>query len=314
MLRSMDSNVQNARGAHPLRWWSGEQQSHLGLAMERALWAWEQDWGLERTRGAEDAVSCVMAFEEAGSHLANWKPAAPGIAAESACELWWDFSPVRRAGDVPLTSHAAASETGEADVILVLSTALFGAPSERTTDEGSGIAEVAAEIAKSAWTDLWHRIRHILEIADTLPIQPDHLPAALPSPRCFQRWSGAVIVAMPWCGQVLRILLGGREAEAFLRHQKAIAPRFAAEKAAIAPVWEAVSPLACAMRAELEPVDLSLGEVKALRIGDVIELTHALDRPLLAKAATGELLCEAFLGRVGAHRAIELLRSPSMPF
>ena len=310
----MDSNVQNARGAHPLRWWSGEQQSHLILAMEGVLWAWEQDWGLERTRGAEDAVSCVMAFEEAGAQLTNWKPALSDTAAESACELWWDFSPVRREGDAPLNSGAGARKTVEADVVLVLSEALFGSHAERATDEGGGIAEVAAEIAKSAWTDLWHRIRHMLQIADTPPMQPDHPPALHPSPRCFQRWSGAVFIALPWCGQELRILLGGRGAEAFLRHQKAIPPRFAAEKAAVAPVWEAVSPLACAMRAELEPVDLSLGAVKALRIGDVIELAHSLDRPLLAKAATGELLCEAFLGRAGTHRAIELLRSPSMPF
>jgi hypothetical protein len=218
---------------------------------------------------------------------------------------------------VHLKSGTGARKTVETDLVLVLSEALFGTHSERTAGEGGGIAEVVAEIAKSAWTDLWNRIRHMLQIAvgeDTPPMHLDYPPTLAPAPRCFQRWSGAVVVALHWCGQELRILLGGREAEAFLHHQKAIPLRSAAEKAAVAPVWEAVSPLACAMRAELEPVELSLGAVKALRIGDVIELAHSLDRPVLAKTATGELLCEAFLGKAGTHRAIELLRSPSMPF
>lgn len=318
MSVSIVPGIQATNGAHSMRWWSDEQQLRVALAMEMVLRAWEHDWGMEQTHPVEDAVRCCMAFEQAaraGSATpANWKPVSLNSASEPACEFWWDSSPLSRPGAASVKSAAVTRKVVETELVSVLIGALFGSQSEPSvTGEAAGIAEVAAEVAKSAWADLWRRIGAALQITvatDTPSTHPDYLSTLLPAPQCFQPWSGAVLVSLHWCGQELRILLGGSEMEVFLRHQKAMPAHLAAEKGPLAPLWEAVSPLACAVRAELEPVELTLGAVKALRIGDVIELPHRLDNPLLAKTATGELLCEAFLGKAGTYRAIELLRSP----
>ena len=298
---------------HPLRWWSDEQQSILVLALEKLLRAWEQDWGLARTHPAEDAVRCALACDAApSSGAAQWTPVALDGACEAACELWWDaaVSPrSTRAGGAGLVRAASRPDMG-----AVLLEALFGSPSQpHAPSDGPGLAEIAVETAKAAWSDLWRRIGEALHIAaptDSPSAHPDFLAALLPDPQCFKPWSGAVVVTLHWCGQELRLLVGGKEVEVFLHHGAPAAAAPAARSAPLVPLWDAVSPLNSTVRAELEPVELSLGMMKALRVGDVIELSHSLDMPLLAKTLDGEVMCEAFLGRSGGHRAIELLRTP----
>lgn len=323
MSVSMVSKGSAAPGAQALRWWSREQQQRIVMAMEQVLRAWEQDWGLSPAHAVEDAVFCRMGFEDPGTGeppdppLVNWKPVALSNTSEPACQLWWDASPVVRPGAVA-RGPVQARRAMDADLVSVLLVALFGSPSEPLpSGEAGALAEVAAQTAKAAWADLWRRIGHELRIpvaTDAPSMQQDSLATLLPELQCFQAWSGAVIITLHWCGQELRILLGGAEAEAFLRHQQALASQPAAKSTPVTPLWEAVSALPCTVRAELTPVELSLGAVKALRVGDVVELSHPLDLALFAKTDSGQLLCEAFLGKAGNHRAIELLRSPARPF
>lgn len=323
MSISMVSKGSASPGAQALRWWSREQQLRIVMAMEQMLRAWEQDWGLSPAHAVEDAVFCRMAFEDPGEGdppdppLVNWKPVALSNASEPACQLWWDASP----GTRPVaarTQQAQARRAVDTDLVSVLLVALFGSPSEPLpSGEAGALAEVAVETAKAAWADLWRRIGQVLRIpvaTDAPSMQQDSLATLLPELQCFQAWSGAVIVTLHWCGQELRILLGGTEAEAFLRHQQALASPPVVKPLPLTPLWDAVSALPCTVRAELTPVELGLGVVKALRVGDVVELSHPLDLALLAKSDSGQLLCEAFLGKAGNHRAIELLRSPARPF
>lgn len=200
----------------------------------------------------------------------HWQP-LPGVA-----RAWW--------------RDALA---GDAQLREALRAALFGAP----TDAGdrAGAAGVAAEVAQSAWADFWNRIAALGHGADT---GDPH--------QCFQPWSGAVVATLPWCGRSLRLLLAGAEAEALL---PPAARALRAVPAPAEPLVRAIAPLPCTVRAELAPVELSLGAVHALRVGDVLELSHALDAPLLARTEGGSLLAEAYLGKAAGHRAIELARA-----
>ena len=293
----------------PLRWWTSEQQALVVGALQRVLVAWESDWGLQPVRPVADVVHCALACEWKGPQPAaatRWNPVPPTASGSAGLQAWWQL-PARR------PSGAAVGDAQEPVTILVQ--AIFGGSSDAPSHSlADAVADVAADTAKAAWNDLWQsidQIQHPAARSQTASRAAVESPALQPAPAWCAPWSGAVVVTLDWCGRDLHLLIGGEAIEIFLQGQRAITPPAVAPPAPVVPVWDAVSGLAASVRAELEPVQLSLGAVKALRVGDVIELSHALDMPLLARTATGELLCEAFLGRTGEHRAIELLRTPS---
>jgi hypothetical protein len=288
------AQLHSAETARPLRWWSDAQLGEVALALEKALRAWEQDWGLQQPHAAQDAVRCAMASVGAQAS-ASWKPVVLDAALEPACELWWDI----------------AAGGARADPVLLLVDALFNTSVEPSALSAHGaVSEVAAEAARAAWSDLWARIGQSLavRVAITAPaMQADSLPTLQPAASLFRPWSGAIVITLHWCAQEMRILLGGSEAAALLACET---PAPAASTKPLAPVWHAAARHECTVRAEFAPVELTLGAIKSLRVGDVVELSHTLDRPLVAKTAEGGVLCEAFLGKLGERRAIELLAPP----
>jgi hypothetical protein len=171
---------------------------------------------------------------------------------------------------------------------------LFGMADRRQAPARS----LAAELDALAWADLWRRLA---------ALSAGVAGAAGPAD-CLRPWSGDVIATLSLGGNAARLLLSGDQAEALLPGVAPIRTR-AAQRAPL-PLWEALAPLHCTLRAELAPVELSLGEVHALRVGDVIGLPHLLEAPLLARTETGGLLAGAYLGKAGNHRAIELTRTP----
>lgn len=251
-----------------LRSWSDLQLSAQALALQRAVQAWQRDWGL-----AASEVTCVPAGED---DAARWQP-LPG-----AARAWW-----------------RDSGAGDAQLREALQLALFATPSDAAAADRLDAAGLAAEVAQSAWTDFWNRFAALAQGQD----------AGDPH-QCFQPWSGAVVATLPWCGLTLRLLLAGAEAEALLPPAARVA-RAAPPPAE--PLARAIAPLRCTVRAELAPVELSLGAVHALRVGDVLELSHPLDAPLLARTEGGALLAEAYLGKAAGHRAIELARPAATP-
>lgn len=319
MSVSRNSDVQPSTRPAPLRWWSSKQRQLLVSAMEKLLEAWALDWGL--AQNSQEAVRCCMAFEEGhgvAHSSAPWNPVFVSGAAQQTPELWWHSSVATRLGDLSVGAEKRTRNAGEGDLLSVLLGALFDSHSEGKEAKSTvGVsAGVANETAMLAWADLWRRIFHTLQassVTEPPPVRPEHQPLLVPASQCFERWSGAVSVSLSLGGQDFRILLGGNEMEGFLRYSESDPARSLAQRLPVIPVWQAVSSLPCVVRTELAPVELSLGAFKALRIGDVVELPHPLDQPLLIKAAGGGLLFEAFLGKVSPHRAVELLRAPTKP-
>jgi hypothetical protein len=226
-----------------------------------------------------------MAFEAPARERA-WRAAAG--------ELWWDI----------------AGPLAHADALPSLADTLFGAapePSALLTHARSG--ELAAAVAADAWSDWWQRIGHALGVDTADTATRAGSLGVPPGDQAFRPWSGAVSIALHWCGREMHLLLAGDAAARLLAPARP--PDTRADAQPLVPVWHAVADLNSVVRAELSPVELTVGALKSLRPGDVVEIPHPLDRPLVATTSGGETLCEVFLGQAGGRRAIELL-APSM--
>jgi hypothetical protein len=303
---------------HSLRWCSLEEKSRLAAAVERALKMWERQWGLDRSGRMENEVTCEMAFERGNSQRGkgmNWRSAPLAGPATGAGQTWWSVTAAVEIRAAAHVKHSTGGARTELDMLGPLLDALFDSDSEnQVAGDTAGVAEMAAEVAQAALTDLWR------DLGLALQLDPTHAgiiagsgmeyPGQFNSLLYFQPWSGAVLFKLRWCGHNLWLLLDPGSVERFLRATSAAPLQIKAPASAPVPVWEAVAGVACTVKAELQSVELSLGEIEALRVGDVIQFPHSLDAALSLKTEHGDVLCQAFLGKHGEQRAIELLRPP----
>lgn len=82
-------------------------------------------------------------------------------------------------------------------------------------------------------------------------------------------------------------------------------------KAALPPIaagaWQrALAPVAVRLPVEIGAAVIDVAGLLSLAVGDVIRLDALLERPVPVKSVTGEMVCGAYLGRVGEHMAIEV--------
>ncbi|MBT9503778.1 MAG: FliM/FliN family flagellar motor switch protein [Burkholderiaceae bacterium] len=120
------------------------------------------------------------------------------------------------------------------------------------------------------------------------------------------------------------LALPGRQhlepAEIWLPQQAALAllpggglpcPSTSPPQPGLVPVERALAERTLLLRIMLSPVQLSLGAITELRVGDVIRLDHPLDTPALATLAAGQgkataPLASAHLGQLGRQVAVRL--------
>jgi hypothetical protein len=127
-------------------------------------------------------------------------------------------------------------------------------------------------------------------------------------------WSGQVLVSLPTrskTGPMTTITLCLSCAAADLLDPAKAAPVPDSVEARV-PIVHAIAARPFAISIELAGVELDLGALQSLQIGDVLALAQRLDEPLLARSRDGGApLCSAFLGRRGRHKAVELHRLPA---
>ncbi|HVE52170.1 MAG TPA: FliM/FliN family flagellar motor C-terminal domain-containing protein [Ramlibacter sp.] len=264
----------------PLRSWSASQLRGLEQAWTSRWLGWCADWGVPAP--AHSAAVCTMAHASVADS-GRWQE--PSEVSPHA-GLWW-APEVRTEGGDPRDTFLAA---------------LFAPDTGIDLPRQGPAPDLAREVARAAWHDFWQRVSSWCGTGGTTPADT---PAG-----CLQPWSGAVLVSLPWPAGRLELLLAGAVAEAVVADAgtDATVSRRAGE--ALSPVWPAMAPLHCDVQVELQPVELTVGAVKGLRIGDVVELDHHLEAPLLARTEAG-VLWEVFLGESGGHRAVELVRAPA---
>lgn len=272
----------------PLRWRTPAQCAPLVQKLTAVWRRWEGDWA------TGDGHALAVRGEAATDWLAShpdeprrWRPAQGGATPAPAPQAWWQL--------------AATGERRIESPVRCVATAW----SDGLDDQ----AVLAQKLAGAAWQALW------AAICSALGLDGAKGEAATESgpdaDRLFRPWSGAVVLTIAWREMQLHWLLPDGLVEALLQPARRGELRQPPPgPSPLVPAWEAMRSLHCVVQAELRSVELPLGEVQALQLGDVIALPHRLDHPLLARTGEGAFLCEAYLGQTGGRRAIEFLTTP----
>ena len=259
-----------------LRWWSDGALLAAAGRLRRALDPWAAGWGLS----IHEVQACNAAVAGAVPALAEQHELAAG-----AARLW----------------HGGGHAIGAMTALL------FGPPS------GAGSSPLAGELAASAWQDLLEALASVL---------PAGAPVAAGDITDVERaWSGAVRidVDLRGAGPASRFCLRLNEALAAAwcaPATKASDARPAPHRAVLAELAEVVAPRPVRVSVHLALVELDLGTLQSLAVGDVIRLPHRLDDPLHVGVDLGDEpsrtpLCRAHLAQRDGRLAAELVTSQS---
>lgn len=286
------------RGTQPLRWWTEAQLQHLEHQVALLLRTWQQAWGVSTTSEPGRDVHAKLAWQVPDAAQASWHAVdgnRPGV--------WWAS-----------TLHPdAASNPHSSSVLHALGQALFALP---TGDACSGpshdVSDLLPDIARKAWDDLCHQLYLLLDARS--PWSKDEDLASTPTSR-LRPWSGSVVITLPWLhGHDLQWLVEGPLMERVTKAAHARGERPSApELPPLHPLWDAIAGLPCLVRVELHATQISLGDIQDIQVGDVFDVPHALDEPLLAVSEHGIPIAQAYLGKSQSHKAIELLDQPLAP-
>lgn len=269
--------------ARALRWAPAPALERLSTRLQGAWNSWAAQWGL--------AAGTVQAFNA-------WE--SPAAAAAPA----WQALGAARIG-----SAGTAPAQG-------LQHRLFGpAPLPSRHDEAPAPAGVAREVAIRAWSALVAGLGTELGTGTTV----HDGPAAPVGPSDLKPWSGAVQIRLPLDDADAASALWLHLPPALALQQAELSPPAAAARRTrprVVPMAQAIGARRLRLTVELAPVELLLGELQTLRIGDVLTLPHRLDTPLAVRqqstggdAAVPGPACHGYLGARDGVRAVELLRT-----
>lgn len=245
--------------------------------LEAVLGDWCADWGVPRE---ELLVECLRAWE-AQTRL----PAVP---------LWrraW------RSGD----DEWALAWPAEGQQPLQR---LMFVPDRRAVAD-AGVAGLAVEAAYAAWQDLLERWSGMLVPgAGADDVQP------APARTAWQHASGAMLVELRLGRQVCHGVLSGTAVQALAR-QAGLRGLLRPAPSAALPALDymaLLAPLPVRLPVELGRVEVGLGSLVGLGVGDVIRLDVAADRPLGVTGPAGEILFDGYLGLSDGMVALEVAR------
>ncbi|MBB6581995.1 FliM/FliN family flagellar motor switch protein [Ralstonia solanacearum] len=303
--RLSTAQTDSAEAARPLRWWSAAQLDVLASRAQILFDQWRGDWGLPVGQGeAGRCVKAVPAHPDAVQGDRRWMALSAG---DGASGTWWTVRPQAhsrahtRLG--PKAYEPSAPDAAGGAIRMVL----FG---EDANPAGQSGSLVASGVGNDAVKDWCLRLRHWLGAVEdgevSSPTEPLH--ASLPID-LTQFWSGAVLLKLDWYGDIFQLVIDCTHVMRLIGPCAATTDGEATERrseALLTPVLSALSAEPLSMTAELNPIELELGTLTGLQVGDVIRIPHALEMPLLVRADDGELLYQAFLGRLEDQKAIEL--------
>jgi len=210
-------------------------------------------------------------------------------------QCWWTFASEENPGSRKTNPPTAIRKDLTEQAMATTHTVLFA-------DAVTAPATLAAELTQAAWQDWWQRIATFLaganasfETAASHSPMPEHRP-----------WSGDLQIRLPWGQGYLYLALEGALV-AHLLHDPISQSSSGVKSPPIkVNVLQALGAHLMPLHAELAEVELSLGQLQDLAVGDVVRLAHPLDAPLQIKTQTGQTLCAAWLGQQQGHLAVEL--------
>lgn len=267
-----DTTLTEPSAARPLRWWSGASIATLSQRLDGCVRAWATRW-----EAGIDDLTVFNAHEVPVGACGAW---APWLGHATGVHPWvW-------VGD------------GNEPPALGIARALFGHTTEGT---------VAHDLAARAWVELGNELARRLGHVAVAAAGPFGAPSARP-------WGGDIALRLQLRGGAesfdLWLRIDSDSAAGLLRDQTRPAAR--ALPPVETPVLAAIAARTVTLRVELAPVEVDLGTLQSLRVGDVLTLPHRLEQPLDLRApdAPATVACTAYLGSRDGRRAVELIPSP----
>ena len=254
----------------------------------------------------DGALRSPLAFQRRGRPLRHWSAAQrAGLLAQLAavhvawCEDWGLASDGADGSGVRI-AEVAATALGDASTRLALGAALLGAgdvpahPRDVGSDAPCPWADALVAEAVADW--------HERMAACVGPAAGARVPVV---------WSGALHLQFAVRGCTWGLRLDASQVHRALGPVAAPAAGHAMGPP-LTPAWQALSSRPVDLRVDLAPVTLRLGQLRALQVGDVLQLPHRLDQPLRVGVSPGggvgdepSPLCDAWLGRCGSRLAIQ---------
>ena len=147
---------------------------------------------------------------------------------------------------------------------------------------------------------LEHRSRLALQeqLAQALGLLPAASDAS-PESTQFQPWSGSVVVQLVSSGCSASVLLNGDCVTTL------IGSPAAPDDPQPSPLEDGLSTITIRASIEVSGCELTLGDLQAIRRGDILRLPHSLEDPL-SVTVEARRVCAAFLGACDGLRAVEL--------
>lgn len=254
----------------PLRWWTGPQLTELAARFEHVTQEWCTAWGLP----APVALVCMRAHECAGAQAEDWR-------------LW--------AAQGERQVLLRSKETPAAQLL----SALFK-PAAKAGECAHD--SMASQLAQQAWCALQAAWRGVCGIA---PVA--QMDEAATAPADSRAWSDAVVLGFDGWVLDLQLYLNPACASELMH----MPPRFqlpAASQPPLTDFFDALQDASLPLRVALSDVEIDIGSLQNLALGDVIRLPHLLDAALNVHVGD-DIVCTAYLGQRQGRRAVELQRS-----
>lgn len=287
------------RDGHPVRALRDIARAALASSAGALIAGWRRDWGVTQEADPAPLISCVHAWEVPSGLSVQERVWRRLATEEQAGAIWLGL----QSGD----SRRSAS-TGSVALLDAVQTLLFG---------GCGAANgLSKSAAGAAWTDWCHRlarqcgmtgsVQQEVAIADERQALPDLFT---------HRWTGAVLLRLAIGEQVLWLALDADAVDGWLKasgFEQALPA--SGGTAPLTPLPVALRDAAVDVRVELRTVDVALGDLMTLALGDVIQTQHAIDSPMqilvgTTGGASATPLCHAYLGMRDGARAVVLAKS-----
>ncbi|QNB08829.1 FliM/FliN family flagellar motor switch protein [Herbaspirillum frisingense] len=258
--------------------WPGER--HCAALAKLARQAMEQ-WHLTWLDGRHDvSLDVVCAPAHAGGEVQDWQPLVNAADADDG--VW-------------VSEPAGARQLLAALLGIVPSSASRALPA------------LAAELAAQARGDYLLALKQALAGGRSEATQVAGYPRPMPAAHS-RVWSGAVRMDISAGGSpVVQLHLGPRRVQALAPIAAKPAPVTAQP---LADLGQALSSQRARLRVELSSVEITLGQMQALALGDVLLLPHLLEQPLRVFEDQGRQICAGYLGQQEGGKAIELVREP----
>ncbi|MCO4855925.1 FliM/FliN family flagellar motor C-terminal domain-containing protein [Herbaspirillum sp. WGmk3] len=262
-----------------LRWPGASRLERLGKLAQIALEKWCLEWR-DDSVSADVKARCMMAHEEenAVEEPRHQRLLYSGDSDDDC--IWLErISSVREMAELLGLVGRSGSASGQ----LLLDTA------------GEALDDCLNTILEAL---VGHKVAQDRSCL-TQSLYPGGIPVSQKRP-----WSGAVRLDLNIEHVVIRLHIGPQRAEslAALKAEKNY------ERVTLVPLQDALEGRLTKLRVELTEVELTLGQLQALREGDVLILPHLLTQALHVSTSQGHPVCGAYLGQAHGNKAIEFTR------